>query len=71
LASLGSLEQPMIEILTDTSRSINLAFHLVNAFFILEALPGSIFFFFEPFFLPPFFLAGQTFSTSSIKITDG
>jgi len=61
----------MIEILTDTSGSMNLAFHLINAFFILEALAGSFFFFFDPFFLAPFFLAGQTFSHSSIKITDG
>jgi hypothetical protein len=42
---------------------MNLPFHLAKAFFILAGLDGSAFFFF--FFLP-FFLAGHTFSASSM-----
>jgi hypothetical protein len=66
LPASGSLVQPIIVIRVVSS--INLAFHLANAFFILAGLDGSAFFF---FFFFPFFLAGHTFSASSMYIIEG
>ena len=46
---------------------MNLAFHLMIVFLILAGLSGAVaFFFFYPFFFLPFFLAGNTFSHSSM-----
>jgi hypothetical protein len=62
--SSGALVHPIIVILVLSS--INLVLHFAIAFFILAGLEGSDFFFFAPLPFLPFFLAGQTFSHSSI-----
>lgn len=62
----GSLVQPII--VTLKLSSMNLPFHLARVFLMRWGAFGSFFAFF-PFL--PFFLAGHTFSASSIQIIDG
>jgi hypothetical protein len=67
--SSGALVQPIIVILVLSSK--NLVLHFPKAFFILAGFDGSDFFFLAPLPFLPFFLAGQTFSHSSIYMIDG
>jgi len=61
--------QPIIVILVFSS--IHLVLHLAMAFLILVGFDGSAFFFFTPLPFFPFFLAGQTFSHSSMYMIAG